>query len=694
MYGTRFAEDLGSDSYLLENEMGYREYQTYRRRSEGHNILVFNPKLYSNSFEQIMYDYAPITDYGYNEKRGFVRADLSTVYDSVDTMKSGYYVDKEKMRVTVRSEFDAKPDTEAYWFMHTKANVTIDAVNNRAYLERNGKKICLKFETSGQNPSIFVMDAKPLDTSPQVPEQNTNEGIRKVAIKFDCSGVTNFTVDICGMESADMPINNMPMISWTVDGNEYTGETVVADLTDYTSLKTITNAKNVQVNGLYGATETDTAIRIDEVGKNNVASVEFGETELPFTIFSANVAGRAFEYGISDSNGNILNNQLNHIDGWNNIYIIRRNSDGKYVTVYNGVFDEWKKASDSTNVFNVVASVEQGGYIDIDNVKVYHTSAIPSFEVPYITGVQTDDDYVLAKGETVSAIGGYFARAYKDSSFGTLVGANDTISDGNVLVAYNDGIYKYYKVTTSPKIENPVWLINREDEYKNFTMVRTNVSAVDDITGGFGKCVKLDGISHTETSIYLETGYMNNYKNVYAAVDIYPTDSLKSFYFATTGHKSIGPHVSYDKLIKNQWNRVEIQIDTATGKGDVYINGTYFGSSVNKNITVFRMVFVRSDNTSNLADFSVYADNFKVHASDNATADISMKKCTLSGYEISGAEGMTVSDFVNQCNIPNYKYTVKVYNNERELYKNELVKQGCIVRYYYGDIMTNWYKIK
>lgn len=694
MYGTRFAEDLGSDSYLLENEMGYREYQTYRRRSEGHNVLVFNPKAYSGSFEQVLYEYAPVTDYGYNEKRGFVRADLTSVYDSVNTMKTGYYADKEKMRVTVRSEFDAKPGTEAYWFMHTKANVTIDAVNNRAYLERDGKKICLKFETSGQNPSIFVMDAVPLDTSPQIPEQNKNEGIQKVAIKFDCSGVTNFTVDICGMESADLPVNNSPMISWTVDGSDNIGEEIVANYTDYTSLKTITDKGNVQVKGLYGASEADTAIRIDAVGKNNVASVEFGDTQLPFTIFSANVSGRAFDYGISDGNGKTLNSELNHIDGWNNICVIRRNSDGKYITANNGVFGEWGNVSDDTNVFNVVADIEQGGYIDLDNIKVYHTSTIPTFKSPYIQGVQTDDDFVLAKGEKVSAIGGCFVRGYKDNSFSALLGANDVISDGNVLVAYNDGIYKYYRVTTSPKLENSVWVVNRDDNYKNFSMVRTTVSVVDDIAGNFGKCVRLDGISHTETSIYLETGYLNNYPKVYASVDIYPTESLNAFYFATTGHRAIGPRVTYDRMNKNQWNRVEIEIDTATGKGNVYLNGAYLGSSVNDNITAFRMVFLRKSNTSSLKDLTVYADNFKVHASGDATKGISMQKCTLSGYDISGTDGMTVSEFVNQCNIPNYKYTVKVYGKDRELYSNELVKSGCTVRYYYGDMLINWYNVK
>lgn len=693
MYGTRFAEDLGSDNYLLENEMGYREYQTYRRRSEGHNILVFNPKTYSNSFEQVMYEYAPVTDYDYNDKRGFVRADLSTVYDSVNSMKSGYYVDKENMTVTVRSEFDAKDNTEVYWFMHTKANITVDAVNNRAYLERNGKKICLKFDTNGSNPSIFAMDAKPLDTSPQVPEQNENAGIRKVAIKFNASGATDFTVSISGMENADKLIKNQPMISWTVDDTGIDGETVVKQLAHYEELKTVANCETASVSGLYGADSNDTAMRISNSGAN-IVSVQYENTDMPFTIFSANVSGRAFDYGICDGNGNVVNTELNHIDGWNNISVIRRNSDGKYITAYNGVYGEWKKGFEQTNAFNIKADIDDGGYVDIDNIKVYHSSDVPMFDSPNILNVQTDGGFVLSEGEKVSQIGGDFARAYKDNTFTSQLVENDVLTDGNIIVAYNDGIYKYYTVTTSQKIDDPSLVVNRDDNYTNFTMVRTNVKVVDDISGNYGKCVQLTGTNHSETSIYLETAYMNNYDKVYASVDVYPTPSLKNVFFATSGHASIGPHIPVGKLKQGQWNRIEIQIDTATGKGDVYINGVFYGSSVRNNISVLRIVFLRSDSTTNLDQLNVYADNFRVHASDNATGNITLKNCTVSGYEISGANGMTVSDFINNCQFPTYKHTVKVYSGDRQLYANESIKSGYTIRYYFGDVLVNWYKVK
>lgn len=570
-----------------------------------------------------------------------------------------------------------------------------DAYAMRHYdiFERNGKRICLKFDTTGSNPSVFAMDAKPLDTSPQVPEQNENAGIRKVAIKFNASGATDFTVSISGMENADKPIKNQPMISWTVDDTGIDGETVVKQLAHYEELKTVANCETASVSGLYGAESNDTAMRISNSGAD-IVSVQYENTDMPFTIFSANVSGRAFDYGICDGNGNVLNAELNHIDGWNNISVIRRNSDGKYITAYNGVYGEWQKGFEQTNAFNIKADIDDGGYVDIDNIKVYHSSDVPMFDSPNILNVQTDGGFVLSEGEKVSQIGGDFARAYKDNTFTSQLVENDVLTDGNIIVAYNDGIYKYYTVTTSQKIDDPSLVVNRDDNYTNFTMVRTNVKVVDDISGNYGKCVQLTGTNHSETSIYLETAYMNNYDKVYASVDVYPTPSLKNVFFATSGHASIGPHIPVGKLKQGQWNRIEIQIDTATGKGDVYINGVFYGSSVRNNISVLRIVFLRSDSTTNLDQLNVYADNFRVHASDNATGNITLKNCTVSGYEISGANGMTVSDFINNCQFPTYKHTVKVYSGDRQLYANESIKSGYTIRYYFGDVLVNWYKVK
>ena len=94
--GTRFADDLGADDYNLENELKYSSYELYRKRGEGHNILVIDPMSHSGGFEQELREFAPITAYKTSNSKAYVIADMSDVYAESNNMKQGYYVDKEK----------------------------------------------------------------------------------------------------------------------------------------------------------------------------------------------------------------------------------------------------------------------------------------------------------------------------------------------------------------------------------------------------------------------------------------------------------------------------------------------------------------------------------------------------------------------------------------------------------------------
>lgn len=193
--GTRFAEDLGPENYNLQNELGYTDTDLYRKRAEGHNVFVFNPSKYVKTAEQLKGKFVPVATHGYDDSSAYVTADLSDVYADVGEMNIGYSVDRVAQSVTMNSEFVPIEDgTEVYWFMHTKAD--IETAGNTAVLTRLGKKIKLEFETNAADAQIMSMDAVPLPTSPQVPEQNENRGYSKVAIKMTASGRTNLTVKI------------------------------------------------------------------------------------------------------------------------------------------------------------------------------------------------------------------------------------------------------------------------------------------------------------------------------------------------------------------------------------------------------------------------------------------------------------------------------------------------------------------
>lgn len=210
--GERWAEDFGKDDYNIENEMGYESYELYRKRAEGHNVIIFNE--HPDSFEQIQKKIVPIADYTYNDYGGYVYADMSEVYEEVSNMMLGYYIGDNARSLTARYEMDVTNLSHAYWFMHTKADILID--RNTAILSQNGKSVIVKFETNGQNAKISRMEAQPLESSPQCPPQAKNEGYSKIAIEFDAQGETHLTIKVAplGEGAALTPVMTTPISDW------------------------------------------------------------------------------------------------------------------------------------------------------------------------------------------------------------------------------------------------------------------------------------------------------------------------------------------------------------------------------------------------------------------------------------------------------------------------------------------------
>lgn len=209
MLGERWAEDLGSENYNLQNEKGYKDWDLYRKRAEGHNVIVINP---NKDFNQTGGLFIPITKYTSNEYGGYVVTDMDGVYKDASKMKLGYYVDDNMNTLTMRNEFTVSKSSTVYWFMHTTAEAIIDG--NTAILSKNGKSIALTFASNAEDAQISVMDAVPLETSPQVPEQNKNEGYRKIAIKLMAKGDTDLTVKISPLGMAVSPLKTTPIDEW------------------------------------------------------------------------------------------------------------------------------------------------------------------------------------------------------------------------------------------------------------------------------------------------------------------------------------------------------------------------------------------------------------------------------------------------------------------------------------------------
>lgn len=210
--GERWAMDLGMENYNLKlNNWG----DTYRRRAEGQNVMLFNP---DETTGQNPKGFAPKKEFVSKERGAYCIFDMSDIYpDYLSEAERGFLTQDDRRSLVIRDEFTMKDYTDGYWFMHTDAEAEV-ADNNTVILTKNRKKVKVSILTDIEGLETTVMDAVPLPTSPTVEGQNPNTGIRKIALKFNATGKHYIAVKLApmGEAAANSEFTNVPMSEWTV----------------------------------------------------------------------------------------------------------------------------------------------------------------------------------------------------------------------------------------------------------------------------------------------------------------------------------------------------------------------------------------------------------------------------------------------------------------------------------------------
>lgn len=220
--GERWAIDLGKDDYNLEGGyVGELGYDIYRKRAEGHNTLVFNP---GEDAGQIYGETAVILDTAYGENEAYTIYDLSRVYagDCTD-VKRGFFLGDSRNTLTIQDEFTLKTNnSDVYWFMHTKADITVSQDGKTAILNKNGKSLKVEFLTNLTDWKVEAVPAEPLEVVRE--GQAENIGITKIRFtgkgSDKCYIVAKLTPLIDGETYS--PISYLPITEWKVD--EYEAE--------------------------------------------------------------------------------------------------------------------------------------------------------------------------------------------------------------------------------------------------------------------------------------------------------------------------------------------------------------------------------------------------------------------------------------------------------------------------------------
>ncbi len=242
--GVRWAIDLGSDNYNLFNisqkheDVAKNRWCYYRCRAEGHNTWVINPDA---AADQNIEGEGRITKYELeNSGTSWAVADLSDFYSSkVTNMNRGIMLNKTNGSMILRDEISLKSNSELYWFMHTKASISISSDKKSAILtqtDSDGVERRLWVGITEGNGQFVAMSATPLSTSPNPDTwseninhsgdennpktQSANTGVQKLAIHYTNASSVNQTVYMIRLEAGENSPGTIPQNIRLTDWSE------------------------------------------------------------------------------------------------------------------------------------------------------------------------------------------------------------------------------------------------------------------------------------------------------------------------------------------------------------------------------------------------------------------------------------------------------------------------------------------
>lgn len=305
--GVRWAVDLGKEplSYVEDSKnpsilAGYNSYYFYRRKGEGHNIVVINPDA---NLEIDQFAFAKVSKPVSGSDGSYSTVDLSDAYaKNASSYIRGCKLSDDKRTLTVRDEIKLNKGSELHWYMHTRGMVEI-VDNNTAIITQGGKKLLMRFITNADTSLLGVSAAEPLPASPRF-TNTANTGVTKLDYKINAGGDVNITVkmSLIGEAGSSSGADDTPIAQWSADKTDNTaGMYIPANKGSFSNYSYMLK----QEQALGGRPESDKAYSVMVSGADAVTSAEPG-FEIPFYSFYKNSTGkiRTLELSVRYSSAN------------------------------------------------------------------------------------------------------------------------------------------------------------------------------------------------------------------------------------------------------------------------------------------------------------------------------------------------------------------------------------------------------
>ncbi len=175
MNGKRFAQDLGAGTY---NEPGL--YYRYRYSAQGHNTWVINPDGRDSQNPKAKTE---IIRHKFREDGGFAIADITDAYFDAVKLHRGVMTAQRRKVFLVQDEIQTKAPANAYWQMHTAAEIEILEGGKQAVLTLG--EDCVLVSLLTQNEAVFeVHKAFPYEGTPYFPVSDQDDKTPKLILHF------------------------------------------------------------------------------------------------------------------------------------------------------------------------------------------------------------------------------------------------------------------------------------------------------------------------------------------------------------------------------------------------------------------------------------------------------------------------------------------------------------------------------
>lgn len=177
--GERWIIDSGKESETYQSHKHQNpRHAYYRVRAEGHNLPVLNP---GRGPDQNPKAVAKIVKFESTPRQAVAVVDLAQAYQPDADRAVRTFTLEDRKRLVLTDDLHARQPAELWWFLHTKAKVTLLDNGRTARLSSNGKTFQVKLQEPA-DAAFTVMECRPLPSSPNPERQASNKGRSKIAI--------------------------------------------------------------------------------------------------------------------------------------------------------------------------------------------------------------------------------------------------------------------------------------------------------------------------------------------------------------------------------------------------------------------------------------------------------------------------------------------------------------------------------